>query len=134
MSNLTFKTSNVYPGNANQLKVGIMATFSLDVQIDGQTICRAKDLKIQKSKNGVFIASASRSYVDKKSGETRYISFFQLFPDEKDGASSRGIIEQVKRECENPKSNNTSSRSNTNSKSTSAPVNAAAPARSDSAW
>jgi hypothetical protein len=102
MSDFEFKVSNVFPGTVNQKKFGIMATFALDVIVGGTTICRAKDLKIQKSKMGTtFISSASREYIDSKTNEKRYIPYFQLFPDERDGKSSRAIIEQVKRDCEN---------------------------------
>lgn len=122
MSNLEFRTKNVFPGTANQRKFGILATFNLDIVVDGQVIASAADLKVSKSKAGdTYISSPTRKYT-KKDGTEGYISFFKLFPLEKDGASTRGIIEQVKRDCENHTTNSARAPNSTPSRPVSKPA------------
>lgn len=100
MSDTEFKVVNARPGTENQRKFGILATFGLQISIDGVYTVSLSDLKLSKSKAGkLYIGYPYREFTN-KDGEKAKAYYTRLFPDERDGDSTQAIIEQVKRECD----------------------------------
>lgn len=118
MSDLEFQVVNARRGSEAQQKIGIMATFGLKIVVGGAIIAQLSDLNIKKGKTGTFIGSPQREYQTSK-GERAWITYIKMFPEEKDGKSSKAIIDMVKAECENGSSNK---QNNSNSNSNKAPV------------
>lgn len=130
MSDLEFQVVNARPGTENQRKFGIMATFGLNVIVDGTPIVSLSDFKLAKSREGkVYIASPFREYENSK-GEKAKIYYAKLFPKERDGDSQKAIIEQVKRECENGGSSKTTQ----NNRSSNPPKTYSKPAQNKADW
>lgn len=101
MSNIDFQVRNARHGTEAQKAKGIMATFSLRITVDGTAVVELMDAMVRQTKGGgAFVASPYRSY--EKDGETKHISFYRIFPDDKSNSFQAKIIDQVRENCNNP--------------------------------
>jgi len=132
MSDVEFKVVKARSGNENQRKFGILATFGLEVYVDGTCIVALSDLKLSKSKAGALYVSSPYRDFKTKDGEDAKIQFIKLFPSERDSESVKAIIEQVKRECDAGGSvKNSSNTKPSNSNSTPAKNSSKTSSKSD---
>lgn len=98
MSNLEFEVVDARDCSSEQKKYGMMASFNLNIKVDGVTILNVKDLKVQKNKkgSGTFISSPSRKF-KRSDGTEGWVNFIELFPGSEDKSAQTAIIDQVRR-------------------------------------
>lgn len=111
MSNFNFKVTRLFPGTENQKKVGIHATFNLDLCNDDGIIVSMKDLMLRQSREGkYYLESAFKTYEGKdKEGnaKTQKTNYVKLFPEEKNWSKGDAVVQMVLEELKSykPKSN-----------------------------
>ena len=101
MSEINFVITKAWPGSEAQKKVGIHATFNMNVEgPDGVILC-VNDMKLMTSKEGkYYVDSAFRTYDDKE-GNKKKLNFVKFFPEKKDwdkqDAIVRLVLDQIKK-------------------------------------
>ena len=99
MSNYEFKVTRIFPGSENQKKVGIHATFSMNIENSDGILITLNDLMLRKNREGqYYIESAFRTYDAKdKSGNPsqKKVNYSKLFPEEKNWSKQDAIVSIV---------------------------------------
>lgn len=141
MSDIEFQVVNARPGTENQRKFGIMATFGLNIIVDGEVLFGVADWKLAKSREGqTYIASPHREYESQKDGKKMKIYFAKIFPKDEDkkNEACNAIIEQVKRECDNvsnrPSNTQAPAPNNSNTRSSNPPKTYNKPPANKDGW
>jgi hypothetical protein len=106
MSEINFVITKAWPGSEAQKKVGIHATFNMNVEGPDGVVLSVNDMKLMTSKEGkYYIDSAFRTYDDKE-GNKKKINYVRFFPEKKDwdkqDAIVRLVLDQIKSAAPTP--------------------------------
>lgn len=106
MSEINFVITKAWPGSEAQKKVGIHATFNMNVEGPDGVVLSVNDMKLMTSKEGkYYIDSAFRTYDDKE-GNKKKINYVRFFPEKKDwdkqDAIVRLVLDQIKSAAPSP--------------------------------
>lgn len=95
MSDINFVITRAWPGTEAQKKVGIEATFSMNVVNDDGVLMTATDMMLRKTKEGkYYIESAFRSYTDKE-GTNKKVHYVKFFPEKQNWSMQDSIVSLV---------------------------------------
>lgn len=95
MSDITFTVTRAWPGNENQKKVGIHATFNITINGPDGIIASINDMKLLTTKEGkYYVESASRQYPDKE-GNNKRIHYVKFFPEKQNWHMQESIVNLV---------------------------------------
>ncbi len=135
MSNISIELDKLRPGTENQKKVGIHATFNINLKANDGVVAVLYESKLCQSKAGDwYIQGPYRTYSGKDdSGNTvdKKASYYRLFPEEKNGPKMSALVAAARKELDAIENSGGSS----NRKPAAAASNRAAPkASSDEPW
>jgi hypothetical protein len=121
MTNFEFKVTKLFPGTENQKKVGICATFSMNIENSDGVLVSMNDMMLRKTKEGqYYIESPFRTYEGKdKSGNAaqKKVNYVKIFPEQKNWGKQDALVGLVLDELNNPKNNSPRENNNSNNNS-----------------
>lgn len=95
MSEISFTVNRAFPGTEAQKKVGIHATFSIDINGPDGIIASVYDMKLMTTKEGkYYVDSASRQYTDKE-GNNKRLNYIKFFPEKQNWPMQESIVNLV---------------------------------------
>lgn len=95
MSEINFVITKAWPGSEAQKKVGIHATFTMNVVNSDGIVLTVTDMMLRTTKeNKYYIESPFRSYTDKE-GNNKKLHFVKFFPEKQNWNLQDSIVSLV---------------------------------------